>query len=236
LAKLKVACRIVPAGVSPVRVSAGAPGSRPPATVERPVVEAWRQKPLRREQADGPQHQVNLAASTHLQWGSRAAHFTAKAMTDARKSGERSATDSSGVWGAARGQGTVGNRRDPSGLSSSGQGAPYKPKAKSAAAQRESEGVVVPMRTVNDNAVGGKDPWGSHGGGEGKREGMAGKSGPNNPGGRKPVDKVRGLRRRLYVAAKRHRERRFHALHDRIHRSDVLREAWKLVIQYPEAA
>ena len=236
MAKLKVACRIVPAGVSPVRVSAGAPGSRPPATVERPVVEAWRQKPLRREQADGPQHQVNLAASTHLQWGSRAAHFTAKAMTDARKSGERSATDSSGVWGAARGQGTVGNRRDPSGLSSSGQGAPYKPKAKSAAAQRESEGVVVPMRTVNDNAVGGKDPWGGHGGGEGKREGMAGKSGPNNPGGRKPVDKVRGLRRRLYVAAKRHRERRFHALHDRIHRSDVLREAWKLVRRNKGAA
>jgi RNA-directed DNA polymerase len=82
---------------------------------------------------------------------------------------------------------------------------------------------------ANDNAAGGKDPWGGCGGGEGKREGMAGKPGPNNPGGRRPVDKVRELRRRLYVAAKRQPGRRFHALYDRIHRSDVLREAWKLV-------
>ena len=45
---------------------------------------------------------------------------------------------------------------------------------------------------------------------------MAGKTGPNNPGGREPRDKVRQLQRRLWVAAKRHRERRFHALYDRI--------------------
>jgi group II intron reverse transcriptase/maturase len=89
---------------------------------------------------------------------------------------------------------------------------------------------------VEENAVGGKDPWGGGGGGEGKREGMAGQTGPNNPGGRRPADKVRGLRRRLYVAAKRHRRRRFHALYDRIHRSDVLREAWKLVSRNHGAA
>jgi group II intron reverse transcriptase/maturase len=44
-----------------------------------------------------------------------------------------------------------------------------------------------------------------------------------------PADKVRQLRRRLYVSAKRSRGRRFHALYDRICRSDVLAEAWKLV-------
>ncbi len=44
-----------------------------------------------------------------------------------------------------------------------------------------------------------------------------------------PDDKVRELQRRLYMAAKRSRERRFHALYDRIWRSDVLREAWKRV-------
>jgi group II intron reverse transcriptase/maturase len=44
-----------------------------------------------------------------------------------------------------------------------------------------------------------------------------------------PVDKVRQLQRSLYSAAKRHRERRFHALYDRIWRSDVLAEAWKRV-------
>jgi hypothetical protein len=44
-----------------------------------------------------------------------------------------------------------------------------------------------------------------------------------------PIDKVRELQRRLYIAAKRDRERRFHALYDRIWRSDVLLEAWKRV-------
>ena len=58
---------------------------------------------------------------------------------------------------------------------------------------------------------------------------MAGKTGPNHPDGRKPVDKVRQLQRRLWAAAKRSPGRRFHALYDRICRSDVLREAWKRV-------
>ncbi len=44
-----------------------------------------------------------------------------------------------------------------------------------------------------------------------------------------PMDKVRQLQRKLYVAAKRSRGRRFHALHDRIWRGDVLLEAWKRV-------
>ncbi len=44
-----------------------------------------------------------------------------------------------------------------------------------------------------------------------------------------PVDKVRQLQRKLYVCAKQSRTRRFHALYDRIYRSDVLWEAWKRV-------
>ena len=44
-----------------------------------------------------------------------------------------------------------------------------------------------------------------------------------------PEDKVRQLQRRLYVAAKRSRKRRFHALFDRICRGDVLAEAWERV-------
>src|SRR5512143_62269 len=43
------------------------------------------------------------------------------------------------------------------------------------------------------------------------------------------VDKVRQLRRKRYVCAKRCRARRFHALYDRIYRSDVLWEAWRRV-------
>jgi RNA-directed DNA polymerase len=40
------------------------------------------------------------------------------------------------------------------------------------------------------------------------------------------VDKVRELQRRLWVCAKQSKTRRFHALYDRIYRSDVLWKAW----------
>jgi group II intron reverse transcriptase/maturase len=56
----------------------------------------------------------------------------------------------------------------------------------------------------------------------GKRKGMVAR--PNHP-----IDNVRKLQRRLYIAAKCNRERRFHALYDRIWRSDVLLEAWERV-------
>jgi group II intron reverse transcriptase/maturase len=58
---------------------------------------------------------------------------------------------------------------------------------------------------------------------------MAGKTGPNNPGGGEPRDKVRQLQRRLWAAAKRSPGRRFHALYDHIHRVDLLWEAWRRV-------
>jgi RNA-directed DNA polymerase len=44
-----------------------------------------------------------------------------------------------------------------------------------------------------------------------------------------PNEKVRQLQRKLYACAKRSRTRRFHALYDRIYRSDVLWEAWRRV-------
>lgn len=46
----------------------------------------------------------------------------------------------------------------------SGPGVSYKPKVKSSAAQRESEGIVVPEMLVQQNARGGKGPCGGHGG------------------------------------------------------------------------
>jgi RNA-directed DNA polymerase len=44
-----------------------------------------------------------------------------------------------------------------------------------------------------------------------------------------PTEKVRQLQRRLWVCAKSSKTRRFHALYDRIYRSDVLWEGWKRV-------
>lgn len=44
-----------------------------------------------------------------------------------------------------------------------------------------------------------------------------------------PQDKSRELQRKLYLAAKRYRNRRFHALYDRIFRPDILRQAWEEV-------
>jgi group II intron reverse transcriptase/maturase len=58
---------------------------------------------------------------------------------------------------------------------------------------------------------------------------MAAASGPKDPAGRRPSEKVRRLQRRLWAAAKRSPGRRFHALYDHIYRSDVLWEAWKRV-------
>jgi group II intron reverse transcriptase/maturase len=60
---------------------------------------------------------------------------------------------------------------------------------------------------------------------------MTGTPGSNHPGGPPPIDHVRQLQRRLWVAAKRSPERRFHALMDRIWRADVLQEAWRRVKQ-----
>ena len=126
-------------------------------------------------------------------------------------------------------QGEVRNTRGPSARPLSRRGVSYKPKAKSSAAQRESEGAVVPVMGVKNNAPGGKGPWGGRAEGAGKREGMAGEPGPNDPGGWEPRDKVRQLQRRLWAGAKRAPGRRFHALYDQIWRGDVLREAWDRV-------
>jgi RNA-directed DNA polymerase len=98
---------------------------------------------------------------------------------------------------------------------------------KSAGAQRESERGVVPVIGVQQNAPGGKGPHFDRAVDVGTGQGMAGRrSRSNSPGGPRLVDTVRCLQRRLWAAAKRSEGRRFHALYDRIYRSDVLWEAW----------
>ncbi|MFT5354186.1 MAG: RNA-directed DNA polymerase [Polyangiales bacterium] len=143
------------------------------------------------------------------------------------------AWETTGVWGAARTQGEIRNRRDPSSRLLSQQGITNKQNVKSCAAERESEEGIVLLMRAEQNVSGGKGLYFGSAGRAGTREGMAGTTRPNSPGGRKPpdveIDKVRRLQRRLWVAAKRSPERRFHALFDRVYRSDVLWEAWRRV-------
>ena len=105
---------------------------------------------------------------------------------------------------------------------------------KSEGVQRESDGVAVPGIGVQHDAPGGKGPDFGHVARAGKCEGMTG-SPVDYPGRPQPVvavaggpsaAKVRELRRRLWRVAKQQEGRRFHALYDRVHRGDVLWEAW----------
>jgi RNA-directed DNA polymerase len=146
----------------------------------------------------------------------------------------------------ARAHGLGWNRRGPSARPASGKDRVYKPMVKSPGGQRESERGVVPVIGVRDNAPGGKGPHFDRASGEGKRKGMTGVSRSNSPGGRSPTVaglvpppvpgmwwadpvNVRELQRKLWAAAKQSPERRFHALYDRVHRGDVLWEAWERV-------
>ena len=148
----------------------------------------------------------------------------------------------SGVREAARAYSLVRNRRDPSARPASGKDQGYKPMVKTFGGQRESDGVVVPLIGVKQNAPGGKGPNFDHASEVGKHQGMAGSARSNHLGTPRPAVadeeplavspvKVRELQRTLWAAAKQSSGRRFHALFDRICRGDVLWEAWERVRQ-----
>ena len=99
---------------------------------------------------------------------------------------------------------------------------------KSSGGKRESDGAVV-LPIAGRNPAGGKGPDFGHAGDRGTSEGMAGTAQPISPLGLPSREKVRRLQNRLWAAAKQSEGRRFHALYDRIYRSDVLWEAWDRV-------
>ena len=217
-------CRELPAGDSPASVTAGEPSSRPAARGEILDAEAGRRKRVTQrelsssEQARGPQLHVKSAASTHSQSEGRAAHVTAKAAITSLAP-ERGVV-LGGVWDAARVQGSSGNTRGPSAPSIMRQSGSNKSITKSSAAQRESEGLVVPMTIATNNAVRGKAPCFGHVRGEGTREGMADR--PNFPGTRSRAVQVQQLQGELWVEAKRTHSALVHASPRRPSASRVL--------------
>jgi len=105
----------------------------------------------------------------------------------------------------------------------------YKPVVKSLGGQRESDGVIVPGRVQVARAPG-KGPDFGHAGNRGTRKGMPGTAPANYPQGQHlPPENVRRLQNRLWAAAKQSEGRRFHAIYDRIYRTDILWEAWERV-------
>jgi len=89
-----------PAGESPVRVGARAPGSRPRLGGESPQAERGVKCLFGGSKNVGRSRKASPAASSQKQWGSRAAHVTAKATSNWLK--RDCQLGSSGVGGAAR--------------------------------------------------------------------------------------------------------------------------------------
>src|SRR3990172_9154974 len=143
----------VPAGGSPVRVSAGAPGSR-----HQPSGEILRaERGVESLEAGGSKeagrNRVNAAASSDYQpkgvREGRTGHVAAKAMHSVLDP-ERT-LGLPGVWAAARFEGGVRNRRDPTRQPTSGKDRVYKAGAEVA---RSREGV----RGVHSTWEGGEKP------------------------------------------------------------------------------
>lgn len=168
--------------------------------------------------------QQTAVAQEPEEWG--AGYGCADAVLDLGTTGEAQ-QDAPGVWGGACDESWIRNRRGPTRCPASGQSDSYKSKAKGRSAGRESEELIVLSRPgeTSEEGSGSTSVTLEE---EGTCEGMP--SSPRAWRSNNPLRvKVRSLQDKLFMAAKSAPRRRFHALYDRIHRGDVLWEAWELV-------
>jgi hypothetical protein len=160
---------IEPAGVSPARVSVGAPGSRPRSEAER----LWARRGVK--SLFGGSKRTGRSFMRILQprqiHNPRAEPLTSRRRPClvSRHSGAAARQVSAGYGERHVRTVRIRNRRDPSCQPSSGTDRSYKPTVKSSGGKRESEGVVVLVIAAQDNAAGGKDPCFGHAGSEGTR-------------------------------------------------------------------
>ena len=142
--------RVLLAGASPVRVSAGAPGSRPQAKAEMPSVRAGRQEPLkktgaRKRAATSSERcsHVIFSAERCLKGPSRSCHGEG----NRQQSGPERLLDLSGVAGGGTFPEKSAEQERPYPSAESGEDRRYKAGGlKSSGAGRESEGSVLPRK------------------------------------------------------------------------------------------
>ena len=141
--------RVLLASASLVRVSAGAPGSRPQAKAEMPTVGAGRQKPIswgaRKRAATLSERcsHVIFSAERCLKGPSRSCHGEG----NRQQSRPERLLDLSGVWGGGTFPEKSVEQEIPYLAAQSGEDRAYKAgRLKSRGAGRESEGSVVPMK------------------------------------------------------------------------------------------
>jgi len=191
-----------PAGESPVRVSAGAPGSRPRSVVERRRAERGVESLFggsKRAGRSATRHESCSLVKFTTGEPSRSCHGEGPCPTY-RRSGIA-------LVGSLRGKGSgtyatvwfgTGETRLPSLVSKDRS---YKPMVKSSGGKRESDGVVVPL-IAGMNPAGGKGPDFGHAGDGEKRKDMTGTARSNHPDGHTSVVNVRRLQNWLWATAK----------------------------------
>ena len=142
--------RVLLAGARPVRVSAGAPGSRPQPKAEMPPARAGRQKPLQETGArkraatlsERCSH-VIVSAERCLKGPSRSYHGEG----NRQQPGPERLLDLSGVAGGGTFPEKSVEQERPYLVAWSGEDREYKAgRLKSSGTGRESEGLVVPMK------------------------------------------------------------------------------------------
>ena len=150
--------RVVLAGASPVRVSAGAPGSRLQLGGEIRPRRAECQKPLKEREANRRAATISernslVKSSAERCLEGRAGRFAAKAMP-ASWSGTGAWTSAGSQAAAYAGSRAMRNTRDPTRQPSRAKTGRIR--AKSRGAGRESEGPVITEEGAQDNALEGR--------------------------------------------------------------------------------
>ena len=156
---------VVLAGVSPAAVSAGAPRSRVRASGEIHASERTVKSPqgiegsLGGEQRRGPSIKRTLQPrDISPRKGGVAEPIMSRRRQQTASVRTGRMQDAPGVERMARVDSTARNRRDPTWRLTSSEGRPYKPRVKGAGVGRESEGLVVPMRTATRTPFEGRSP------------------------------------------------------------------------------